>query len=43
MTYYHEKEAPAKPTTKPSTKPGTRPSPTPIRRDRPSVDPKPKA
>jgi len=36
----------AEPTTKPITRPGTRPAPgrpTPIRRDRPSVEPRPKA
>ncbi len=36
--------APAQPTIKPGTTPGTTPSkPGPIRRDKPSVDPKPKA
>jgi hypothetical protein len=40
--------APAKPATEPATRPGTKPSttpsrPTPFRRDRPSVDPAPKA
>jgi len=39
---------PAQPTTKPGVKPGTKPgtkpgSPSPIRRERPSVTPKPKA
>lgn len=35
---------PSRPTTKPGVKPGTRPGrPTPIRRDKPSVDPAPKA
>lgn len=35
---------PAEPTTKPGTKPNTAPSrPSPLRRDRPSVDPDPKA
>lgn len=37
-------EPKTKPTTKPTTKPGTRPGrPSPIRRERPSVTPKPKA
>ena len=39
--------APSQPTTKPGTAPGTRPTtpsrPSPIRRDKPSVDPAPKA
>lgn len=38
--------APAQPTTKPGTAPTTRPTPSrpsPIRRDKPSVDPAPKA
>lgn len=40
-------KAPSQPTTKPGTAPGTRPTtpsrPSPIRRDKPSVDPAPKA
>jgi hypothetical protein len=38
--------APSQPTTKPGTAPGTKPTPSrpsPIRRDKPSVDPAPKA
>lgn len=38
--------APSQPTTKPSTAPSTKPTPSrpsPIRRDKPSVDPAPKA
>jgi len=38
--------APSQPTTKPGTAPGTRPTPSrpsPIRRDKPSVEPAPKA
>ena len=38
--------APSQPTTKPGVAPGTRPTPSrpsPIRRDKPSVDPAPKA
>lgn len=34
---------PSRPKTVPKTKPGRRQAPTPIRRQRPSVDPKPKA
>lgn len=37
--YNHEKETP----TKPKTVPKRRTAPTPIRRDKPSVEPKPKA
>jgi len=36
-------DAPAKPTIKPGTKPTPQKPPSPIRRDRPSVTPKPKA
>ncbi len=35
--------APATPTTEPGTKPGKRERPTPIRRDRPAVEPDPQA
>ena len=38
-----ELAAPAKPTVKPGTKPGTKSPPSPIRKDRPSVTPGPKA